>query len=98
MKTPDEAPKLKIHIDTSLAGVVRQSAVSFTSDFFSAHPENLIQLVERRKGIPLDISGNKMLTEAQLVLDGFTAGVANMLHAIITGKLDIAVIKKKIQG
>ena len=88
--------KRAIMVDTSLQGVVEQSAISIATEYMSRHPEVLLRIVQRVTGKPLD-TGKDMPPEGKLVLDGITTGAGIVLYGILSGQLDIALIKRKIK-
>ena len=88
--------KRVIMTDTSLQGVVEQTAVSIATEYMTRHPEVLLRIVQRVTGRPLDASKPGMPPEGKLVLDGISTGAGIVLHAILSGQLDIALIKRKI--
>jgi len=89
--------KQTIKVDTSLKGVVEQTAISIVTDYMSAHPEVLLRIVQRVTGKPLDASNPGMPPEGKLVLDGISTGAGIVLHGILSGQLDIALIKRRIK-
>ena len=89
--------KRVITVDTSLQGVVEQTAISIVTEYMSLHPEVLLRIVRRVTGKQLDASKPGMPPEGKLVLDGISTGAGIVLHGILSGQLDIALIKRKIQ-
>ena len=89
--------KRVIKTDTSLQGVVEQTAISIATEYMTRHPEVLLRIVQRVTGKPLDASQDGMPHEGKLVLDGITTGAGIVLHGILSGQLDIALIKRRIK-
>jgi hypothetical protein len=89
--------KRVIKTDTSLQGVVEQAALSIVTEYMSIHPEVLLRIVQRVTGKPLDGSKKGMPPEGKLVLDGISTGAGIVLHGILSGQLDIALIKRRIK-
>ncbi len=89
--------KRVISTDTSLQGVVEQAAISIATEYMTRHPEVLLRIVRHVTGKQLDIRKPGMPTEGKLVLDGISTGAGIVLHGILSGQLDIALIKRKIK-
>ncbi len=89
--------KRVIVADTSLQGVVEQTAISIVTEYMTRHPEVLLRIVQRVTGKPLDSSTDGMPPEGKLVLDGISTGAGIVLHGVLSGQLDIALIKRRIK-
>ncbi len=86
-----------VKVDTSLEGVIKQTAASIVYENARRSPEVVAQIIHRGRP-PADASEDDIRNcLVALVLDSVTAGVAIVLHGILTGQLDIALIKQKIK-
>ena len=85
-----------VTIGKSFDEVVRNSAMKITEDYTRAHGESMRAAIIRSTGQPIDHSCPVPLLEVKLYVNGFASGVANVLAAVLTGKLDLSLIKKEI--
>ncbi len=88
------------HVTTgkSFEEVVRNTAIKITGDYLLAHGDLMKAAIVNCTEQPIDFSSKQVPHECRIYMSAFASGVGNVLAAVLTGKLDLYIIKKEIQA
>ncbi len=90
--------KNSISIGKSFDAVIRETAIKIAGDYFLEHSERMVATISNCTGQPIDIHSKEVPPELKIYMNAFSSGVGCVLAAILTGKLDLYVMKKEINA
>ncbi len=82
----------------SLEEVVRKTAIRLTGDYLLEYGERMKAAIINCTGQPINFSSKEVPPECRIYMSAFASGVGNVLADVLTGKLDLYVMKKEIQA
>ena len=82
----------------SFEEVIKKTAIRLAGDYLLDHGELMKAAIINCTGQPIDFSSKEVPPECRIYMSAFASGIGNVLTAVLTGKLDLYVMKKEISA
>ena len=90
--------KNHVTVGKSFNKVVIDTAMKITEDYVRKHSESMKASIINSTGQQIDFSSGVPSPELKIYVNAFASGVGNVLAAVLSGELDLYVIKTQINA